>query len=89
LSSEITHPGCRPSGPTGKATRYDGATQRAVYWPRGVKEPEHAWTLYVREPGELSGIRRRKTRRERAGKACGHNPVAKGVGLRTGGKPVR
>jgi hypothetical protein len=29
LSSEITHPGCRPSGPKGKATREEDAIQRA------------------------------------------------------------
>ena len=47
LSSEITNPGCRPREPIGKAIRYDGVKQRVVYRPCGVRDPEHAWTLYV------------------------------------------
>lgn len=46
--------------------------QRVVYRPRGVKDPKHVWTLYAREPGELSGTRGRKLA-GRSGKACGHN----------------
>jgi len=36
LSSEITHPGCRPSGPKGKATLWEGVRQRVLHWSRGV-----------------------------------------------------
>ncbi len=45
--------------------------QRDAYRPRGVEEPEHAWTLYVREPGDLSGTR---WLAGRSGKARGRNP---------------
>jgi len=75
MSSEITHPGCRPRYLIGKATRYDGDKwQRVVYRPRGVEDPEHAWTLYVREPGDLSGTRRQTMLAGRPGKVCGRNP---------------
>ena len=46
--------------------------QRAGYRPRGVRDPEHARTLYVREPGDLGGTRRKMA--GRPGKACGRNP---------------
>jgi hypothetical protein len=36
LSSEITHLGCRPRGPEGKATLRSGAKQRAARRSRGV-----------------------------------------------------
>ena len=36
LSSEITHPGCRPSGPKGKATLEEDVRQRALARSRGV-----------------------------------------------------
>ena len=26
--------------------------QRVAHWPRGVRDPEHAWKLYAREPGD-------------------------------------
>ncbi len=26
--------------------------QRDTHRPRGVRDPEHAWTLYAREPGD-------------------------------------
>ncbi len=29
-----------------------GVMQRVAHWPRGVKDPEHAWKLYAREPGD-------------------------------------
>ena len=35
-----------------------GVIQPVVDRPCGVRDPEHAQTLYVREPGELSGFRR-------------------------------
>ncbi len=34
LSSEITHPGCRPCGPRGKATQEEDVKQRALSWSR-------------------------------------------------------
>lgn len=46
--------------------------QRARYRPRGVRDPEHARTLYVREPGGLGGTRRENA--GRPGKVWGHNP---------------
>ncbi len=46
--------------------------QRAGYRPRGVRDPEHARTLYVREPGDLGGTRGKKA--GRPGKVCGRNP---------------
>ncbi len=54
-----------PSGVPTMWTEGEGNTvycagQRVVYRPRGVKDPEHAWTLYAREPGDLSGTRRLK-----------------------------
>ena len=36
LTSEITHPGCRPCGPKGKATLWIGVKQRAAHRSRGV-----------------------------------------------------
>jgi hypothetical protein len=36
VSSEITHPGCRPSGPKGKATLAEDDRQRALHRSRGV-----------------------------------------------------
>ena len=36
LSSEITHSGCRPRGPGGKATLRSGVNQRAARRSRGV-----------------------------------------------------
>ena len=48
--------------------------QRAACRPRGVEEPEHAWTLYVREPGDLSGTRWVGQLAGRSGKVCDHNP---------------
>jgi hypothetical protein len=53
LTSEITHPGCRPCHLKGKATLRRGVRQRAFRRSRGVLEPVHAWKLYVREPGDL------------------------------------
>jgi len=35
------------------------AVQPVVIRPRGVRDPEHELTLYVREPGELGSTRRR------------------------------
>lgn len=35
----------------------------------------HAWTLYAREPGDLSGIHQGNfSSVDRSGKACGRNP---------------
>jgi hypothetical protein len=53
-----------------------GDRQQGVYWPCGVKDPEHAWTLYVREPGDLSGIRQKIQLADRSGKVCDRNPGA-------------
>ena len=36
LSSEITHPGCRPRGPKGKATLVEDVRQRVLVRSRGV-----------------------------------------------------
>ncbi len=36
LSSEITHPGCRPCGPRGKATLEEDVSQRVLARSRGV-----------------------------------------------------
>ena len=36
LSSEITHPECRPCGPRGKATLEEGVMQRVLATSRGV-----------------------------------------------------
>ena len=56
LSSEITHPGCRPCFLMGKTILREGVIQRAFRRSRGVLDPVHAWTLYVREPGDLHGL---------------------------------
>jgi hypothetical protein len=56
LSSEITHSGCRPSDPKGKATLLEGVTQRVLRRSRGVLDPVHAWTFYAREPGDLHSL---------------------------------
>jgi hypothetical protein len=41
-----------------EGTTGSGAIQPVADRPCGVRDPEHAQTLYVREPGELSGSRR-------------------------------
>ena len=56
LSSEITHPGCRPCFSKGKAILREGVIQRAFRRSRGVLDPVHAWTLYDREPGDLHSL---------------------------------
>lgn len=48
--------------------------QRVAYRPCGVEEPEHARTLYVREPGDLSSTRWQNKLAGRSGKACGRDP---------------
>ena len=48
--------------------------QRVDHRPCGVKDPVHAWTLYAREPGDLSGTHRQVGPAGRSGKACGYNP---------------
>ena len=45
------------------------------YRPRGVVDPEHAWTLYAREPGDLGPTPERVLSLSgRSGKACGRKP---------------
>lgn len=56
LSSEITHPGCRPCVTRGKATLLEGVIQRVLCRSRGVLDPVHAWTFYAREPGDLHSL---------------------------------
>jgi len=53
-----------------EGTTGSGAIQPVADRPCGVRDPDHGQTLYVREPGELSGFRRV---RERDGKG---RPVA-------------
>jgi len=57
LSSEITLPGCRPCNLRGKATLCTALPSEPYRGPRGVRDPVHAWTLYAREPGDLSDLR--------------------------------
>ncbi len=42
LSSEITLPGCRPRACVREGNIVGDDKQRAVHWPCGVREPEHA-----------------------------------------------
>ncbi|MCI5194605.1 MAG: hypothetical protein D3915_16085, partial [Candidatus Electrothrix sp. AU1_5] len=49
-----------------------GVNQPAAPRPCGVREPVHAWTLYVREPGDLRNLRQAVQKPERLEKACGH-----------------
>jgi hypothetical protein len=53
LSSEITTSACRPCPDKGKATP-EGPVRRGTSGRRGVKDPEHAWKLHAREPGDPS-----------------------------------
>jgi hypothetical protein len=52
------HPSGVPTSLDGREGNTDnGVIQPVVVRPRGVIDPEHARTLYVREPGELGSIR--------------------------------
>ena len=52
LSSEITNSACRPCSDRGKATLMGDANRKPLHGRRGVEDPEHAWKLYAREPGD-------------------------------------
>ncbi len=54
----------------------NSVNERAVQEPSGVKDPVHAWKLYVREPGDLKSLRLVARQPERLEKACGHTPSA-------------
>ena len=51
-SSEITHSGVPTLYNDGEGNTVYVVIQRDTHRPRGVRDPEHAWTLYAREPGD-------------------------------------
>lgn len=72
-SSEITIPGCRPCFLVGKAI-WRMALSRVMRRTRGVLDPVHVWTPYVREPGDPRSAREAGRLAGRSGKVCGRNP---------------
>ncbi len=69
LSSEITSPGCRLCWlDEGEGNMVYAVIQRDTHRLRGVRDPEHAWTLYAREPGDPANwpflVAQRGSRRE-------------------------
>ncbi len=72
LSSEITSTGVPTACSGREGNTGSGVNQPAAPRFCGVREPVHAWTLYVREPGDLSDLRQTVLKPERLEKACGH-----------------
>ena len=72
LSSEITTIRVPTAWSGWEGNTGSGVNQLATPRPCGVREPVHAWTLYVREPGDLSGLRQAVQKSERLEKVCDH-----------------
>lgn len=72
LSSEITTIRVPTAWSGWEGNTGGGVNQLAAPRPCGVREPVHAWTLYVREPGGLRNLRQAVQKPERLEKACGH-----------------
>ena len=70
LSSEITTIRVPTAWSGREGNTGSGVNQLAIPRPCGVREPVHAWTLYVREPGDLRNLRQAVQKPERLEKVC-------------------